>query len=611
MKHTNLFLIIVLIVLLPSCKSQTETLVIEEAIMETQESVAEWYDGSEPAMGNAVDWLLVRSPGVDLQPIHTYHDFLTQISEPDHITIGFQGDLTIDPAKTWPWEFAQASDLLFLGLTRIDPETGEVLPELAIEWEQPTEFGVEWVLVLRDDISWVDRDGKIVAPVTAHDAVFAIQRALDRRTKASSPELLYIIENAEEVHALEQPTQEDLESIGVWAEDDTTLKIRLVEEASYFPVLLSLPIMKPVPKQLIEEQGEGWIESGEYWSNGPYLFAHLTPEEVLVLCEEITENCSAINPHYHDLENIKIAAISLLSYSSAEDAVESYIHGDLDFFEVYSRDWELILNNPDLIDDIHPFQDYGTASLGFNTSKPPLDNVLVRQALAHSIDREMLIATSNQPWNIPATTLTPPIMAPREKLATTLHRNLDQIAYDPQLAREKFEEAGYPEGAGFPELTLAVRAFRPEHEEMVEKIAETWNQVLGIDIEIAAMDIDIFYEQLEQDPPDLFLTFWYADYPDPHAMLFTHFHSTKGANWIQWSNSQFDQLTSQAAAEPDPAIRWEKYKKAEKLLTVDEAGIIPIYYYTRVALVRSELEIENIPAYAGSQGWHLWKVKAH
>jgi hypothetical protein len=74
-------------------------MVIEEAIVETQEGAVEWYDGSEPAIGNAVDWLLARSPGVDLRPIHTYHDFLAQISDPDHITLGIQGELTLDPAK--------------------------------------------------------------------------------------------------------------------------------------------------------------------------------------------------------------------------------------------------------------------------------------------------------------------------------------------------------------------------------------------------------------------------------------------------------------------------------------------------------------------------------
>jgi ABC-type oligopeptide transport system substrate-binding subunit len=70
-------------------------------------------------------------------------------------------------------------------------------------------------------------------------------------------------------------------------------------------------------------------------------------------------------------------------------------------------------------------------------------------------------------------------------------------------------------------------------------------------------------------------------------MLFTHFHSTKGANWIRWSNSEFDQLTSQAAAEPDPVRRWEMYLETEKILTVDEAGIIPIYYYTTVTLAQA------------------------
>ena len=259
---------------------------------------------------------------------------------------------------------------------------------------------------------------------------------------------------------------------------------------------------------------------------------------------------------------------------------------------------------------MHPLQDYGTVGLGFNTNKPPLDNVLVRQGLSHLIDREMLIATSNEPWNIPATTLTPPIMAPREELATTLNRFLDQMTYDPQLALEKFEQAGYPNGDGFPKLNLVVRASRPEHEKMAEQIAQDWNQVLGVEVEITALDLDIFYDQLDQDPPDLFLTTWFADYPDPHAMLFTNFHSTKGSNQIKWSNAEFDQLSGQAAGEPDPDRRREMYYEAERILLIDEAGIIPIYYYTRSTIFRPIPELAPLSTGGFEQIWK-WKVKAH
>jgi dipeptide transport system substrate-binding protein len=143
------------------------------------------------------------------------------------------------------------------------------------------------------------------------------------------------------------------------------------------------------------------------------------------LCEDEPENCATINPHYHALEDVQIASISLVPTLDSEVALEGYKSGELDFIQIYPRDVDLASDYPDLMNEIQPFIDYEILGLGFNTSKPPLDNVLVRQALAHSIDREMLIATSNEPWNMPATTLTPPIMAPQEKLATELNWNLD------------------------------------------------------------------------------------------------------------------------------------------------------------------------------------------
>jgi len=65
----------------------------------------------------------------------------------------------------------------------------------------------------------------------------------------------------------------------------------------------------------------------------------------------------------------------------------------------------------------------------------------------------------------------------------------------------------------------------------------------------------------------------------------------------------------QAAFETDSATRKELYFEAEKILCVDEAGIIPIYYYTRVVLTRPYVE----RGYASFAGQHIdkWKVHAH
>lgn len=72
-----------------------------------------------------------------------------------------------------------------------------------------------------------------------------------------------------------------------------------------------------------------------------------------------------------------------------------------------------------------------------------------------------------------------------------------------------------------------------------------------------------------------------------------------------WSNAEFDHLTEQAAAESDPAKRKALYFKAEQILCVDEAGIIPLYYYTTVNLTKS-----YVTRTYGSLGGHIdhWRV---
>jgi oligopeptide transport system substrate-binding protein len=64
-----------------------------------------------------------------------------------------------------------------------------------------------------------------------------------------------------------------------------------------------------------------------------------------------------------------------------------------------------------------------------------------------------------------------------------------------------------------------------------------------------------------------------------------------------------------AAASPDPEEREQLYFEAEKILTVDEAIIIPIYYYTRVVCTKPYVE----RTYAPLGGEHIdkWTVMAH
>ena len=70
---------------------------------------------------------------------------------------------------------------------------------------------------------------------------------------------------------------------------------------------------------------------------------------------------------------------------------------------------------------------------------------------------------------------------------------------------------------------------------------------------------------------------WIADYPDPHNFMDVLFHSGAENNVGKFSNSKVDTLLERARVEQDNQVRYDLYRKAEKLV-VDEAAAIPLNF---------------------------------
>jgi oligopeptide transport system substrate-binding protein len=81
---------------------------------------------------------------------------------------------------------------------------------------------------------------------------------------------------------------------------------------------------------------------------------------------------------------------------------------------------------------------------------------------------------------------------------------------------------------------------------------------------------------------------WIADYPDPHVFL-EIFETGNGNNDTLWSNAEYDKLLHEALQAKDQASRYEIYQKMDAIL-VDECPVIPIYYYTRVYLMKPRVK---------------------
>ena len=209
--------------------------------------------------------------------------------------------------------------------------------------------------------------------------------------------------------------------------------------------------------------------------------------------------------------------------------------------------------------------------IGINRSKPPFDDLRVRQAFSMSVDRESIVENIIPQAGGPITVLTPPNVLGRDLYGEV------GLSYDVESARHLLAEAGYPGGEGLPPIELSYFGSGEGITDQInQSIAEGWMAILGANVEVIAYPVwEDFLALLDTDPPQLFYLGWNAEYSDPDGFL----RSADSYGYIDINNAEFDQLINLAARMPsEPAARQAIYVKAEQILVEQEAAIIPLYH---------------------------------
>jgi oligopeptide transport system substrate-binding protein len=217
-----------------------------------------------------------------------------------------------------------------------------------------------------------------------------------------------------------------------------------------------------------------------------------------------------------------------------------------------------------------------TRFFGFNLRKPPFDNRLVRQAFAASIDRKAmanLAATVPGALNPrPAVTFTPP---------ETLGRDLTGVVavYDPAKARDLLTKAGYPNGQGFPEVTIVFPGVASDSlNQLFNAATKMWQDNLKVTVKVQPAG-NISQKLTGDDAAPIVFLLWGAEFNDPDDFL-KLYHSRSTNYHGGFSYPVYDRLIEQAKASNDPAARQTLYIQAERILLDDEAVMIPVWYLT-------------------------------
>jgi oligopeptide transport system substrate-binding protein len=226
-----------------------------------------------------------------------------------------------------------------------------------------------------------------------------------------------------------------------------------------------------------------------------------------------------------------------------------------------------------------------TVHLAFLVDREPFDDVRVRQAFVHAVDRERLVSEAWGGQYRPAIGgFVPPGMPG--------HSSDIGLAYDPERACRLLAEAGYAGGESFPSVRLSYSG-GPGPEPVIPFLQEAWHKTLGLHVGA----VNVKWEDLveRRGPAGLVLCGWRADYPDPDDMLRVTFHSTEGLNTPGWHYARFDCLVEEAARVADQGRRMVLYREADRILVAEEAVVMPLGYARGRILAKPWVTVPQVP----------------
>jgi oligopeptide transport system substrate-binding protein len=201
--------------------------------------------------------------------------------------------------------------------------------------------------------------------------------------------------------------------------------------------------------------------------------------------------------------------------------------------------------------------------LRLDVTRPPLDDVRVRRALALATDRARLPQVARRGYVFPASGGFVPRGMPG-------HAQGIALPFDPSGARELLARAGYPDGRGFPQIE-ALTTDSTEAEG--QYLQAQWREALGIDVRWQLISYSEAVERRADAPPHLLIDGWSADYPDPDAFL------RLGRQYFaaEWKDEGYDRLMEEARSGSDQPARMRLYAEAERILA-EQVPLLPLWY---------------------------------
>ena len=419
-------------------------------------------------------------------------------------------------------------------LVRYDAETETITPLLAESYSF-SDDGLTWTFKLREGVKFQNGDD-----LTADDVKYSIDRTMALEAGAS-----YIWYPVEEINVVDPLTVEFKLAFNT--------PLDLVAATGYAAFIYS--------DQCVDEDNN-WIEEAKGCGTGPYMLSSSKWGDEVIL-EKFDGYWGGWQENSFDTVVFKKVAETATRRQMIETG-EATITVELPYSDVNA-----LKENDDVIVYVEPSLQNLIGM--FNTVKAPLDDVLVRQALAYAFPYDEVIDAAIGGYGRQSYGMVPYGLWGWSDELSQYNTDLDR-------ARDLLTEAGYPDG-GFGLLltyTAGNEAEKSSAELYKANLAE-----LNIDLEIRGMPWDSQWELAKSTDPearqDIFMMYWWPDLPSPYSFLFSTFHSEDEPffNLAYYSNSEFDDMinTANELTATDFETAEQMFVDAQQILLEDAASL--------------------------------------
>jgi peptide/nickel transport system substrate-binding protein len=439
-------------------------------------------------------------------------------------------------------------DWMFNGLVRMkqgtmNPETIE--GDLAESWKS-TPDGKVWTFNLRKGVQCHHGYGEF----TSEDVVYSLARSADPKRSAFSSDF----KDFDKVEAV----------------DKYTVRITLKNQVpSLLGLLINYQGGNMVCKKAAEQMGENFAQKPV--GTGPFMFSEYKPKESVTL---------VANPQYFrgKPKLDKIVYRYILSDASRDLAFTS---GEIDLiYGKQDQTWvDRMKKEKDVIVDV--FDPGELSALYLNVTKPPLDDIRVRQAIAYAISRDQVVQFKGKDTSRTAQSIVPIGYLGQSS-------DVPLVPYDVEKAKALLKEAGYPNG-----LTIKIiHTNLPGMLSMME-VVQAQLRKAGINLDMEVVEHATYHANIRKDMSPI-VHYAAARFPVADVYL-TQFYLGRSIVGTPTAVTNFshcndaDAEIDAARVEPDPAKQKALWKTAQQKLMAKVCGI-PIYEQPQIWARRATLD---------------------